>query len=96
MGEHCKGKGESGECCGGCHHHEEVDVSSLGPEAMELAKKFEKVNDGLVSALQARQEILHMLHEKAAESPEMKEKMDKVIHSRHPVLLQFVFGSGPE
>ena len=73
--------------------HEEVDVSSLGPEAVELAKKFEKVNENLVNALQARKEIHEMLHEKSTESPEMKEKMEKVIKSRHPVLLQFVFGA---
>jgi len=70
-----------------------VDVESLGPEAVELAKKFDKVNDNLINALQTRKEILEMLHEKAAKSPEMKEKMDKVVRSRHPVLLQFVFGA---
>ena len=93
MGE-CKGKSETGECCGGCsHEHQEIDVSSLGPEAVELAGKFEKVNENLVNALKTRKEILEMLHEKSAESPEMKEKLDKVIRSRHPVLIQFVFGS---
>ena len=87
-----KGKDED-ECCGGCHaHHEEVDVTSLGPEAVELAAKFEKVNDGLVSALKARQEIIEMLHSEASKSPGMKEKFDKVVGSRHPVLIQFVFG----
>ncbi len=85
-------EGEGGGCCGGCGSHEEVDVSALGPEAVELAKKFDQVNDSLISALKARKEILEMLHEKASQSAEMKEKMDKVISSRHPVLVQFVFG----
>ncbi len=86
-----KGKPE-GECCGGCHgHHEEIDVSSLGPEAVELARKFDRVNEGLVGALKARQEILEMLHAEASKSPELKDKFDKVIGSRHPVLVQFVF-----
>jgi hypothetical protein len=95
MEGHCKkGKSED-ECCGGCHsHHEapkEIDVKALGPEAVELAKMFVEVNDGLVGALKARQKIIEMLHEKA-KTPEMKKKLDKVIDSRHPVLLQFVFG----
>jgi hypothetical protein len=71
---------------------EEIDVKALGPEAEELAKKFDDVNSGLVSALKARKEIIEMIHAKAAQSPEMKEKLDKVLSSRHPVLIQFVFG----
>jgi hypothetical protein len=71
---------------------EQVDVNALGPEAAELAKKFDEVNASLVSALKARKEILDMIHLKAAESPEMKEIIDKVLSSRHPVLIQFVFG----
>lgn len=92
MGD-CKGK-EAGECCGGTCSQEqkEIDVSSLGPEAVELAEKFERVNENLVNALQVRKEILEMLHEKSTESSETKEKLEKVIKSRHPVLLQFVFG----
>jgi hypothetical protein len=95
MEGHCKkGKSED-ECCGGCHGrheaHEEIDVKALGPEAVQLAKMFEEVNDGLVGALKARQGIIELLHEKA-KTPEMKKKLDKVIESRHPVLLQFVFG----
>jgi DNA topoisomerase IA len=70
---------------------EQVDVNALGPEAIELAKKFDEVNTNLVNALKARKEILDLLH-KAAQSPELKEKADKVLSSRHPVLIQFVFG----
>lgn len=94
MEGHCrKGKSED-ECCGGCHGHEapkDIDVEALGPEAMELAKMFEKVNDSLVTALKTRQMILALLHENGKNS-ELKEKLDKVIESRHPVLIQFVFG----
>jgi len=95
MEGHCKkGKSEE-ECCGGCHNHHdappEIDVKALGPEAVELANMFEDVNDGLIGALKARQKILELLHEKV-KSPQMKEKLDKVVESRHPVLLQFVFG----
>lgn len=94
MNSHCKkGKSED-ECCGGCHHdHEappEIDVEALGPEAVELAKMFQDVNDGLVGALKARQGILEMLHEKG-KAPELKAKLEKVVESRHPVLIQFVF-----
>ncbi len=78
-----------GHACGCC---KEIDVEALGPEAVELAKKFAVVNDNLVSALKARKEILEMLHSKASQSPQMKEKLDKVLQSRHPVLIQFVFG----
>ena len=95
MDGHCrKGKSES-ECCGGCSgHHDapkDIDVKALGPEAVELAKMFEDVNDNLVGALKTRARILEMLHEKS-KSPGMKAKLDKVIESRHPVLIQFVFG----
>ncbi|MEW6722771.1 MAG: hypothetical protein AB1324_05915, partial [Candidatus Micrarchaeota archaeon] len=62
-----------------------------GPEAEELAKLFDSVNDNLVAALKSRKEILEMLHKNSV-SPEMKEKMEKVLRSRHPVLIQFVFG----
>ncbi len=88
-----KGKSED-ECCGGCRgqgHSEDIDVDALGPEAVELAKMFQEVNDSLVSALKARQKILAMLHEKA-EDAKLKGKLDKVIETRHPVLIQFVFG----
>lgn len=95
MGDHCKKGKSKEECCGGCHgHHEappEIDVKSLGPEAVELARMFQEVNDGLVGALKARQGIIEMLHEKG-KSPELKAKLEKVVESRHPVLLQFVFG----
>ena len=70
---------------------EDVDVKALGPEAEELAKKFDEVNLNLVNALKARKEILELVY-KSAQSPEMKEKVDKVLSSRHPVLIQFVFG----
>ncbi|MFN7990971.1 MAG: hypothetical protein U0R44_02315 [Candidatus Micrarchaeia archaeon] len=89
----CSDKGEKecgGHACGCCSGHAEIDVSTLGPEAVELAKKFEMVNDNLVSALKARKDILEMVH--TAKSPEIKEKLDKVLTSRHPVLIQFVFG----
>ncbi len=90
----CSGKSD-GECGGhgcGCCAHEAVDVKSLGPEAVELANLFDQVNDNLVSALKARKQILEMVHTKASQSPDMKEKIDKVLSSRHPVLMQFVFG----
>jgi len=93
MEDHCTGKGKDGECCGGCHsHHEETDVSGLGPEAVELAKLFSEVNDNLVNALKMRAKIQQMVHEKSSQSPELKGKMAKVVESRHPVLIQFVFG----
>ncbi len=89
----CQGK--EGKCAGdhscGCCSHEEIDVSKLGPEAVELAKKFDQVNDNLISALKARKEILESVHKMSAD-PEMREKVDKVLGSRHPVLIQFVFG----
>jgi hypothetical protein len=96
MEGHCrKGKPES-ECCGACNsHHEplnEIDVLSLGPEAVELAKMFDEVSANLTNALKTRARILQMVHEKSAESPQMKENLDKVLGSRHPVLIQFVFG----
>jgi hypothetical protein len=95
MEGHCKKGKSKDECCGGCHNHDdappEIDVKALGPEAIELAKLFEDVNDSLVGALRTRARILELLHEKS-QSPEMKEKLAKVIESRHPVLLQFVFG----
>lgn len=89
----CSGK-EEADCGGhscGCCAHEDVDLKALGPEAEELAKKFDDVNEGLVNALKARKEILELLHQ-SAQSPGMKEKFDKVLASRHPVLIQFVFG----
>jgi hypothetical protein len=94
MEGHCRNGKDEEECCGGCHGHEapkEIDVGSLGPEAVELAKMFGEVNDSLVTALKARQMILALLHENS-KNPELKEKLDKVIESRHPVLIQFVFG----
>jgi hypothetical protein len=90
MKDGCKGDGscgrkERGECDGGCAH---VDVKSLGPDAVELAGMFDEVNDHLVGALKAKKKILEKLN---AASPDVKEKMEKVLSSRHPVLLQFVF-----
>lgn len=79
------------ESCG-CCSHEKVDVSSLGTEAAELANMFDEINGHLVNALKVRKQILETLHKRASESPEMKEKMEKVLSSRHPVLLQFVLG----
>jgi hypothetical protein len=52
---------------------------------------FEDVSDHLENALRARKQILETVHEKAKD-PEMKEKLEKVLRSRHPVLIQFVFG----
>ena len=75
---------------GGCCRHQEMD--SLGPEAVEIANLFEQVNGHLTSALSLRRQILETLHQKIGESPEMKEKMDKLIGSMHPVLVQFIFG----
>ncbi len=85
---------EEEECCGGCNCEapEEIDLKELGPEAEELAGMFDDVNEHLNEALKARHKILETVHAKASESPEMKEKMEKVIKSRHPVLIQFVFG----
>jgi hypothetical protein len=97
MEGHCRKGKSKDECCGECSGHhghdapKEIDVKALGPEAVELAGMFKEVNDGLVSALEARHRILTMLHEKAKD-PKIKEKFDKVIESRHPVLIQFVFG----
>lgn len=95
MEGHCKNGKSTDECCGGCHNHDEapqeIDVKALGPEAIELAKLFEDVNDSLVGALKTRARILALLHEKS-QSPEVKGKLAKVVESRHPVLLQFVFG----
>ena len=70
----------------------EIDLKELGPEAEELAAKFEELNGHLVKSIETRHRILEYLHDKAGESQEMKEKFDKVIQSRHPVLIQFVFG----
>lgn len=85
---------DEGGCCEGCNCEpaEEIDLKALGPEAEELAGMFEDVNEHLNEALKARHKILETVHAKASESPEMKEKMEKVIKSRHPVLIQFVFG----
>jgi hypothetical protein len=84
---------DDGDCCGGCHEPaEEINLKELGPEAEELAGMFDEVNDHLNEALKARHKILETVHAKASESPEMKEKLEKVIKSRHPVLIQFVFG----
>lgn len=82
----CKSEGSCGCCCS----NQEIDISSLGPEAVELAKMFDEVNDNLINALKARKQILELVH--SQQSPEMKEKIDKVLSSRHPVLIQFVFG----
>jgi arsenate reductase-like glutaredoxin family protein len=108
MKDGCKGDGscgrrEIGECEGECvhEHHsthnprsKKIDLKSLGPEATELAQMFNEINDHLISALKTRKKILEKLHKHAADSPKMKEKIDKVLASRHPVLLQFVFGEG--
>jgi hypothetical protein len=98
------GRKEKGECDGACahdhhshEHHgnkhhdpEQIDISSLGPEAIELVSMFDEINDHLVEALKTRKKILEALHN-ASKSKELKEKMDKVVSSRHPVLVQFVF-----
>ncbi len=89
-----KADSKNDECGGhcGCCKMEETDLSSLGPEAIELAKLFEDVNSNLITALKIRKQILEMVHSKSAESDDMKEKISQVVNSRHPVLLQFVFG----
>lgn len=83
------------EECHGCHDcnckPKEIDVNALGPESVELAKMFEDLNNHLNNSLEARHKILEYLH-KNNKSQEIKEKFDKVIESRHPVLIQFVFG----
>lgn len=97
MKDGCKGDGtcgrkERGECgCGDAHVHD-LDIAALGPEAVELARLFDEVNSHLVSALKTRRQILEILHKRNAESGQMKKKMDKVLSTRHPVLMQFVFG----
>jgi arsenate reductase-like glutaredoxin family protein len=78
-------------CCGKCHQ-EEVNLKELGPEAEELAKMFDEVGANLESALRKRKQILEKIDERSSESPEMKEKMEKVLRSRDPVLIQFVLG----
>ncbi len=92
--ECCKDEAGEGECCSDCNCEpvEEIDLKELGPEAEELGKMFEDVNEHLNEALKARHKILETVHAKASESEEMKEKFEKVIKSRHPVLIQFVFG----
>ncbi|MBN1169949.1 hypothetical protein JXA56_02910 [Candidatus Micrarchaeota archaeon] len=86
MSDDCKG-------CEDCNcQPKEIDLKELGPEAEELASKFEELNGHILQSLETRHKILEYLHTKAGESQEMKEKLDKVIQSRHPVLLQFVFG----
>ncbi len=81
--------------CHDCHDcnckPKEINVEELGPESVELEKMFKELNDHLTHSLETRHKILSFLHEKAT-SQEMKEKFDKVIESRHPVLIQFVFG----
>ena len=94
MKEDCKGDGTCGrkgrgECDGGCAH--ELDVASLGPGAVEIAALFDEINTHLVGALKARKKVLEILHKRSSESADMKDKMDKVVASRHPVLVQFVF-----
>ncbi len=84
---------DCGGCCSGCScSPEPVNMEELGPEAVELDRMFRDVDSHLVSALKARKTILETLQKRAAESPEMKEKMDKVLGAQHPVLIQFVFG----
>ena len=82
--------------CKGCEDCDckpkEIDVKALGPEAEELAAKFEELNENLVKSIETRHKILEYLHTKVGEDQELKEKFDKVIQSRHPVLIQFVFG----
>ncbi len=105
MKEGCKGDGtcgrkERGECEGECahehganHHHEKIDIKSLGPDAVELANMFEDINGHLVAALQTRKKILEKLHNDCKQQ-ELREKYDAVIGNLHPVLIQFVFGDG--
>jgi len=88
--EECNTK-ECGDDCK-CAPMEEVDLTALGPEAEELGAMFEELNTHLIDAIKVRQKILETAQKHASESQEMKEKVDKVLRSRHPVLLQFVFG----
>lgn len=89
--EHCNPQ-ECGEDCECNAPLEEVDLPALGAEAEELGAMFEELNTHLIDAIKTRQKILETAQKHASESQEMKEKMDKVLRSRHPVLLQFVFG----
>ncbi len=98
--DNCCEKESSGSCtdggsCGCCSAPEEVDLKSLGKEAVEMGDLFEDVNSNLLAALKTRSKILHLLHD-YSKNPELKEKMDKVLRSRHPVLLQFVLGANQE
>ena len=80
------------EACGsGCACEKEVDIEKLGHEAKELAHLFNKVSENLTSALKLRKEILALINENSKD-PEMKEKIDLVLGTRHPVLIQFVLG----
>ncbi|MGV8085171.1 MAG: hypothetical protein ACP5N9_02865 [Candidatus Bilamarchaeum sp.] len=89
----CESKqGCSGGCCAA---PEEIDLKELGKEAVEMGAMFDEVNDHLLKALKTRAKILDSLHN-YAKTPELKEKMDKVLRSRHPVLLQFVLGMRQE
>jgi hypothetical protein len=83
---------ECGEDCECKAPLEDVDLTVLGAEAEELGAMFEELNIHLIDAIKVRQKILETAQKRASESQEMKEKMDKVLRSRHPVLLQFVFG----
>jgi len=83
---------ECGEDCSCGAPMEEVDLTALGPEAEELGSMFEELNTHLIDAIKVRQKILETAQKHASESQEKKEKIDKVLRSRHPVLLQFVFG----
>ncbi|MBU0527309.1 MAG: hypothetical protein ABH983_01475 [Candidatus Micrarchaeota archaeon] len=89
--EECNPQECGEDCC--CNAPlEEVDLPALGAEAEELGAMFEELNTHLIDAIKVRQKILETAQKHASESQEMKEKMDKVLRSRHPVLLQFVFG----
>ena len=86
MTDECKG-------CKDCDcQPKEINLKELGSEAEELASQFEELNGHLIKSIETRHKILEYLHNKVGENQELKEKFDKVIQSRHPVLIQFVFG----
>jgi hypothetical protein len=91
--EKCSDKECSDEGCGSCSDEggccskrPELDVSSLSSDAKELHEKFESVQNHLEEALKLKHDIIMLLHKKK----DKKEEFEKVLHSQHPVIIQFV------
>lgn len=90
MDDCCGGK-EKESCGSGCACGSELDVEKLGVEAKEMAHLFNKVSENLTNELKLSKEIVAKIHE-YSDDPEIKEKMDLILATRHPVLIQFVLG----